>query len=180
MDGHYVIAIDVGIKNIGMCVFDFLTSSVVFWTCESLVSNGKYIPSNNVLYVHNFIEKHSEYFDNAWCVVVERQMRCNMRIVEAILHSRFYSKCEVISARSIKMHYDLSTKNYKANKLKAVEWVTEFIRVNPQAFKEGVVKAFEHKGKRDDLADALLLVIYYLDTYSNQQFKGFNYIYVIL
>ena len=90
-----------------------------------------------------------------------------MRIVEAILQTMFFERCLVISARSVKMHYDLSTKNYRANKQKAVQWVTAFIQANEQAFDATAVSAFKMKSKQDDLADSLLLVLYYLDTYSN-------------
>ena len=36
-------------------------------------------------------------------LIVERQMRCNMRIVEALLQSMFFDICTVISARSVKV-----------------------------------------------------------------------------
>ena len=39
---------------------------------------------------------------------------------------------------------------------------------NPGAFAPTVDEAFAMKHKKDDLADSLLLVVYYLDTYSNQ------------
>ncbi len=92
-----------------------------------------------------------------------------MRIVEAILQTMFYNKCLIISARSIKAHYDLGTKNYRANKQKAVEWVSQFVKANPVAFDEALIAKFKKKTKQDDLADSLLLVLYYLDTYSNHR-----------
>jgi hypothetical protein len=91
-----------------------------------------------------------------------------MRIVEAVLQTLFYDKCLIISARSVKAHYDLSTKNYKQNKAKAVEWVSNFVKNNPDAFYPAARECFSQRSKQDDLADSLLLVLYYLDTYSNQ------------
>lgn len=164
----YVIAIDVGIKNLGLCVFDFTTSQVVHWDNVTLVHTGRYLPANNVQYVREFIDKHSNYFLNAFMVLVERQIRCNMRIIESVFHALFYERCLIISARSVKMHYDLSTKNYKANKQKAVEWAKDFILSSPQAFANGTHSVFRNSKKTDDLADSLLLLMYYLDTYSNQ------------
>ena len=35
-------------------------------------------------------------------MLVERQIRCNMRIVEAIIQAMYYEICIVINARSIK------------------------------------------------------------------------------
>ena len=149
----YIIAIDVGIKNLGLCIFDFRTAKVVEWENASLVSSGRY----------------ERYFDDAFQVVIERQMRCNMRIVESVIHALYYERCVIVSARSVKLHYDLSTKNYRMNKQKAVEWAKEFVTRNSQAFVDGLVsRSFASAKKQDDLADSLLLVMYYLDTYSNQ------------
>jgi hypothetical protein len=176
MSGQYIVAIDVGIKNLGLCVFDFCSSKVVHWDCVSLVPNGKYIPANNVDYVRGFVSRYSHFFEQAGKIIIERQIRCNMRIVEAVLQTMFFERCLVISARSVKVHYDLSTKNYRANKQKAVQWVTQFIRVNEAAFETTALGAFQAKNKQDDLADSLLLVLYYLDTYSNlfnDDFHGF-------
>jgi hypothetical protein len=164
----YIIAIDVGIKNLGLCVFDFTTSQVVYWKNVTLVHSGRYLPASNVQYVREFIAKHRAYFENAFIVLVERQMRCNMRIIEAVIQTMFFERCLIISARSVKMHYNLSTKNYKANKQRAVEWAKEFISSSPQAFANDTQTVFSSNKKLDDLADSLLLCMYYLDTYSNQ------------
>ena len=163
-----VVGVDVGIKNLGLCAYDFVSSQVVHWANVSLVPNGRYLPANNVQYVCDFIEAHCELFADASVVVVERQMRCNMRIIEAILQTVFRDKCTIINPRCVKMHYDLSTRNYRANKARAVEWSTQFLESNPSVFVETLADSFRRIKKQDDLADSLLLVMFYLDTYSNQ------------
>lgn len=166
---RYVVAIDVGIKNLGLCVFDFVTAKFVMWQSVSLVPQGRYVPANNVKYVTEFVKRFESFFSEAACVVIERQMRCNMRIIEAVLQTLFVDRCVVINARCVKAHYNLSMKNYRLNKEKAIEWAAWFVRANPGAFAAGVVGDFnERTKKKDDLADALLLTTYYLDTYSNQ------------
>ena len=99
-------------------------------------------------------------------------MRANMRIIESVLHVMNYDKCVIISARSVKMHYGLSTKNYRGNKAKAVEWALGFCAANADVFCEGLDTSFHKSKKQDDLADSLLLVMYYLDTYSPQLESG--------
>jgi hypothetical protein len=42
------------------------------------------------------------------------------------------------------------------------------VRNNPAAFAPGVTAAFEQQHKKEDFADSLLLITYYLDTYSKQ------------
>lgn len=163
---RYVIAVDVGIRNLGLCVFDFVTGKFVFWDNVPLMT-GKYMPSENVRYVHEFVQRYEVYFSQAGTILIERQMRCNMRIVEAILQAMYYNICVIVNARQVKAHYDLSTRNYRQNKIRAVEWAKEFVLANPNVFSTNL-SAFHDTRKQDDLADALLLVCYYLDTYSNQ------------
>ena len=163
-----VVAIDVGIKNMGVCAFDFCSGQVVLWENVSLVPSGRYIPAQNVQYVREFVLKYQSYFELASVVLVERQMRCNMRIIEALLHSTFWGKCHVVQPRCVKVHYGLSTNNYKQNKAKAVEWAKSFLHHNALVFAPGTAERFVDNRKQDDLADALLLVMFYLDTYSNQ------------
>ena len=166
---RYVVAIDVGIKNLGLCVFDFTAAKFVYWDNVSLVPSGRYLPCQNVQYVRDFIKRFEHYFLDASHVIIERQMRCNMRIIEAVVHTMFFSKCLVINARCVKAHYGLGTKNYRQNKQKAIEWATRFVQMNEEvAFEKDVASAFRDQNKKDDLADSLLLVTYFLDTYSNQ------------
>lgn len=165
---RYLIAVDVGIKNLGFCVYDFQSSKVVEWCNVSLVPTGRYMPAQNVQYVRDFVHTFDKYFNEAFHVVIERQMRCNMRIIEAVLQTMFYDRCTVINARSVKLHYGLSMKNYRLNKQRAIEWVHVFTESNPTAFAPELVRrSFRSLKKQDDLADSLLLVLYYLDTYSN-------------
>jgi hypothetical protein len=127
------------------------------------------MPQHNVTYVRNFIAKFEHYFSNALAVVIERQIRCNMRIIESILQTMFYDRTYIISAKSVKAHYNLSHKNYKANKAAAVEWTSHFVENNKHVFAYDLVPIYQRSKKQDDLADCLLLLMYYLDTYSNQQ-----------
>ena len=168
----FVVAVDVGIKNLGLCIFDFQTSKVVLWDNVTLVPSGRYIAAHNVQYVREFVRKYDRYFENAFQIIIERQMRCNMRIIEALIHSMFFDRCIIISARSVKAHYDLSTKNYRDNKQKAVQWASHFVQQNPHVFLEELCASYRTAKKQDDLADSLLMLMYYLDTYSNQLTSG--------
>ena len=163
---RYAIAVDVGVKNLGLCVFDFSTSSFCCWLNVNLVPSGRYQPCKNVEYVENFIERFKHFFDDAAYVVVERQMRCNMRIIEALLEQRFKDRCTIISPRSVKAHYALGMRNYTQNKAAAVTFASQFVSANPDAFDVGVAAVFLGSKKRDDFANALMLMTYFLDTYS--------------
>jgi hypothetical protein len=163
----YAISIDIGVKNCGICVFDFITGKVVLWKNVPMCP-GKYNPSNNMQYVEEFVNKHAEYFHSAAKVLIEKQMRCNMRIIEAILHTMFRDRTVIINPKHVKSHYGLSTDSYRNNKKRAVSWATNFVNNNATVFDEGALTQFKTPSKQDDMADALVMLMYYLDSYSNQ------------
>lgn len=163
----FVVAVDVGIKNLGLCVYDPYYRKFVHWETTSLVPVGRYIPALNVQYVRDFVQRYHRYFENASVVLVERQMRCNMRIIESVLQTMFFNRCLIISPRSVKAHFGLSMKNYRENKERAVSWAHTFIEQHKPAFFAPEELGFHLAKKKDDLADSLLLVVYYIDTYSN-------------
>ncbi|KAL3903850.1 MAG: hypothetical protein SGPRY_011512 [Prymnesium sp.] len=67
------------------------------------------------------------YFLNEESVHRDPQMRLNMRIIEAVLHAMCYDVCTVIAPRSVKVHYQLSTNNYRDNKKRATEWALTYM-----------------------------------------------------
>jgi hypothetical protein len=164
----YLIAVDVGIKNLGFIVYCLKSRKVVCWERLTVSGDDKYMPQNNVAYMHALVAHYSVYFESAVKVVVEKQMRANMRIIEAILHTMFYSICDIVNAKFIKAHFNLSTPSYRQNKKAAVEFVSNFLK-EPQTQvwnAEECLGKFTQSTKKDDLADAMLLLLYYLDTFT--------------
>jgi hypothetical protein len=143
------------------------TGKVCHWASQALVDAGRYAPARNVEYVITFLLKHRLFFEQAQRVLVERQMRVNMRIIESVLHALHYDRCLIVSPRAVKMHFGLSRGNYRLNKQAAVLWMQEFVARVPELFAPGLVDAALASPKQDDLADALLMIIYFTDTYSN-------------
>ena len=101
----YIVAIDVGVKNLGVCIFDFRTAKVVEWANVDLVEQGRYVPMHNVTYVRNFIRSFKQYFEDMFVLVVEKQMRMNMRIIESVFEALYFDSCVRIGPRAIKLHY---------------------------------------------------------------------------
>lgn len=163
----YIITIDVGIKNLGYTIFDCEKCCLVKWNVASLVDQDTYVPSKNVMYVRRFVEEHSEYFAKAIKIVIERQIRTNMRIIEAAFETMFYDKVLIITAKSVKMHFGTSTKNYRNNKKKAVEFVQTGMDLSAPwvCYLQGCTDVWQMRSKQDDLADALMLLLYYIETY---------------
>ena len=161
----YICGIDVGIKNLSICVYDLRSQQVVYWHSGAIV-DGAYHATQTVTYLWRWIERHSCYLDNAVQVIVERQMRCNMRIIESLLHYHCFNRCIVVSPKAVKQHYSLSMRNYRLNKQRAIQWACDWMSLHPEAFTPMCTETFRSSKKKDDYADSLLLVIFYLDTYS--------------
>lgn len=151
-----VLAIDVGIKNLAVCAMD-TDAGLVHWANEAL-SERAYQPMHNVQYVHEFIDRNAALFARADRVIVERQMRVNMRIIEAVIHSRFYDKCSVVHARTIKAKFGLGRGNYVLNKKASVDFVhSHLLRLGEPHWRE----LFAKTKKRDDLADAYVMALFF-------------------
>ena len=168
MSNKYVIAVDVGIKNLGLAIFDLQTKQLAVWGRYSICKPRPYQPGKNVEYVRELIQDHATYFANAHKVLIERQMRVNMRIIEAVIHALYFDKTIIMPAQVVKMHFHLNTGNYKANKKAAVDFIAlRFMDLLPSMLSNchEMFMVWVHESKQDDLADSLLMVLYYLDTY---------------
>ena len=163
----YIISIDVVIKNLGYTIFDCEAKRLVKWNVASLVPNETYVPRHNVHYVQRFVQEHQHYFDNAIKIIIERQIRTNMRIIEAAFETMFFDKVLIITAKSVKMHFGTSMKNYRNNKKRAIEFVqTGIEQCAPwSSYLCDSMEVWNMRSKQDDLADALMLLLYYIETF---------------
>ena len=167
---RYVVSIDVGIQNLGLCIADIsvLPAEVVVWERVRLCSSSKYYPAETVSHVVQFVQKYKSYFNELAKLIIEQQMRTNMRMVEAALHALFHANTIVLNPRVVKVHYNLSTRNYKTNKLAAVTYVVEHLDDHKLKvyIPHALWCAYLAGKKQDDLADALIMLLYFLETYS--------------
>jgi hypothetical protein len=154
-----VVAIDVGIKN------PMQDGRIVQWANVSLV-DGAFRPSDSVHYVKRFTEAHSELLQAADLVVVEKQMRASMRIIESVLHTLYCDKCKAVHARSIKARFGLSRASYRLNKRAAVDYVLHNLDDDTW------LAAFHSSAKKDDLADSYLMALYMSEEGRVRTFSG--------
>ena len=163
----YIIAIDVGIKNLGFAVLQTCDNTLVLWKRVNLVQSNNYQPYKNVEYVYQFVQDHANYFAESKLVIIERQMRVNMRIIEAVVHSMFYGRCLVVQAQHVKLHFGLNKRDYRKNKKAAVEFVNEQMECEePHITNLKLWKLhWTMEAKQDDLADAVIMLMYYVRTY---------------
>ena len=67
--------------------------------------------------------------------------------------------------RALKVHYGCATGNYEQNKRAAVRWASELVAAEPELFEPAAVESFETEAKQDDMADALMLICFFRETY---------------
>lgn len=153
-----ILSIDIGVENLAWVLIDAQTRDILGWHVGPVHDAAEYVPMNNVDYVLRYIDRHRAHFDRADIVLIERQMRVNMRVIEALFHALCYQRATVLSARTVKARYGLCMRNYRLNKKAVAEYVRAHLPDNWRAW-------YEAQKKRDDLADALLQAWYYIDTH---------------
>ena len=162
----YVLGIDVGIRNLGLCAYDRRTGRVTHWARVPLLPASHPIrPGRLPAYVHQFLADHATLFEHAANIVIEHQLRGLMKTLEQMLHLKFYERVLIVQPRALKAHYGCATRNYDQNKRAAVCWASALVAAEPELFEPAAVESFESEAKQDDMADALMLVCFFRETY---------------
>lgn len=153
-----IVAIDPGIRNLGWSVYDDVKEQFIsFGRYDLLKDQPKAKHTKYPDLVHDFITASKDVFDLADAVVIEVQMVAKFKVIQTAFQCFFWPKSHLISPRSVRCHFNISTGNYAKNKKASVTKIPELdipVR-NKQWFER-----FD-KTKRDDVADAILLGLYY-------------------
>jgi len=144
MDYRCVIAIDAGYKNFAWC---FLDSNIVkkpFWQRQCLW-HGRAPPDETsiIAMTLRWLEGHRELLNIASAIVLEKQMRTPFQVMNAVIHSQYFDKCQQVDPRTIGAYWHLPRKR-EAKKEAGIETV----RANGVEIPNG---------KCDDVCDAWLM-----------------------
>lgn len=153
-----VIGIDPGIKNLGWSVYDtekchFLS----FGRYDLTKDQPKNKHTKYADLVKDFIDASKDVFAMADAVAIEMQMMARFKVIETAFQCFFYEKAHRVSMRSVRCHFDISTKKYSTNKKASIEIVPS-LQISSQ--NKRWFASFDKK-KRDDVADAMLLALYW-------------------
>ena len=139
---------------------------------RTLLVEGFFLPETHRIhtgqlpaYVQRFLVAHASLFEQAEKIVIEHQLRGLMKTLEQMLHLKFYERVLIVQPRAVKKHYGCATRNYEANKRAAVRWASELVAAEAELFEPEAVASFESEAKQDDMADALMLVCFFRQTY---------------
>ena len=162
----YVLGIDVGIRNMGLCAFDLHTGRVAHWARVPLLPANHPIRAGRLpTYVQQFLASHAELFEHASKIVIEHQLRGLMKSIEQMLHLKYFERVLVVQPRALKAHYGCATGDYEQNKRAAERGARDRMAAEPELFEPAALESFESETKQDDMADALMLVCFFRDTY---------------
>lgn len=153
-----IVAIDPGIRNLGWSVYDTVKESFVsFGRYDLLKDQPKAKHTKYPDLVRDFIDASKDVFNLADAITIEIQMVAKFKVIQTAFQCFFWDKSHLISPRSVRCHFDISTGNYAKNKKASVNKILELDipTKNKQWFER-----FD-KSKRDDVADAILIALYY-------------------
>jgi len=167
-----ILGIDCGVKNLAYCLYNTETKNIQRWDVIDVSENASipYIPDMSI----NYLDKHT-YLLECDKVLIEKQPPRNgkMRVMEASLYCYFTLRGKLDENKQISCVETYSAKHklggmvglsgkksYGARKKAAINKVKEILGKETS---DVWLRYFcEHK-KRDDLADAYLMVLAYIE-----------------
>lgn len=169
-----VAAIDPGLRNLGICVFDITKYQLVYWASMSVVpSDVKNCNKLSYDKVHEYtlawLQRPSIHYQLERCqtVLVEGQMKKRFIFQQGVLMGALGSKARVLSAATVKHHYGLAKGDHGANK----QAVIDYVKRHWGAAEE--LSQRDNSGKLDDLCDARLMITYYLTCLHKPKYYNF-------
>ena len=153
-----VLSIDVGIKNLGMCILDSDTEKILYWDVREITSG--YVQCKHVIKLFDELLKDHNVDE----VIIEKQPNRNvrMRVIETMIH--MYMNIKEIKSVAYSSKHKLfgqggnlkGKKNYNERKKRSISIVLYLMKGS------NYEEYFNVSRKKDDLADSYLQVLSYL------------------
>lgn len=153
-----IVAIDVGLVNMGFAVYD--TSKEKFLETEkvSLVQRQKQLSCRDQigdLVWQRLVLRYKTFFNDADVVLIERQMKRREIVIETVIRTMMFmlkKQVVVVAPISVKKMFGTSCRDHSLNKAAAVETVKALA---PETLR-GIPA-----NKQDDVSDAVLMCLYW-------------------
>ena len=149
-----VLGIDPGLINVGWAIVE--NGKLV--TCGVFNMTHK-VPVKERKQYARLVRRFMRYkmFRTCDVVVIERQMSGKLRVVANSFLCFNWGKSYLVSPRAVRNHHGISMRNYKANKRASIARVPRYMTGRQ-------VARFREAKKRDDMADAILIALYWYET----------------
>ncbi len=176
---RWIVSIDVGFKNLGLLIYDVLRAEVVHWAVVD-VQVRAFCAEEVTVSVQTFFATHvNPFVENSrlFTVLIEKQIPhpkvFRVSMIDCVLRGYLAGhgiSTTTIQSKSVKNHFSresegLKTKtSYSAGKRRAVNLVRELLERKSVRVPDRLKAVFESAGKKDDMADAYLQFLFYIQT----------------
>jgi len=174
-----VLSIDIGIINLGY-VFAELSENVHVIECNRVnIMNMRHNKVNRCDctlhheycipdYLDHFIQEHSELFNNADIILVERQPPMGLVNIMDLLFTKFRNKVKLINPGSIHKFFKMTKCDYDLRKIESEYIASEYLNT---------FLSFQTNERKHDISDAMLMILFYFDSLKKIKVKNnFNVI----
>jgi Holliday junction resolvasome RuvABC endonuclease subunit len=148
-----VVSIDPGLRNFGYAIVQddklIAFDSICIW---DLVPKKK---RTDYPYIARVLVENTDIFKNADVILIERQMQARMKMIACALRCFFWDMSRMVAPLSVRKYFKISTGVYKDNKKASIALVPKFLD-------EQQMKRFMTHKKKDDIADAVLMAMYFI------------------
>lgn len=165
-----ILAIDVGIKNMGFCCAHFDEQwnlveilqigriDITIMTHRNINRRDCKIPHTNELSdrIDHFLQNYEELFDTMNLVLIERQPIMGLTSVEQLLYNHFKKTIpvKIISPKSMHIWMKIDQlKDYDLRKQHTEKFAHNLLKTNP---------IYMNNDRKHDIADALCIMYYYI------------------
>jgi hypothetical protein len=126
--------------------------------CDCKLHHDYCIPD----YLDHFIQEHSEMFDTSELIIIERQPPMGVTNVQDLLFTKYRNKVVLINPGSVHKYFTMS-RDYSKRKMESEKIASKYLC----SFSN-----FYNNIRKHDIADAMLMLIYYYSTKNKELFKN--------
>jgi Holliday junction resolvasome RuvABC endonuclease subunit len=160
-----IVAIDPGLRNLGWSLYDTRAETFLNFGCYDLLAGQpKKMHTKYAHLVKVFVDASRDVFAKADAVCIEIQMTAKFKVITTAFQCFFWDKAHLVSPKSVRHHFNISTGNYAKNKKASIAIIPT---LSIPAKNKKLFESFDNK-KRDDVADAMLIALYWWQVKSSE------------
>ena len=168
---HKIIAIDVGVRNLALCVYkDGFEKLINIDITKGKITNINKAPVKNLIdHLISSFASIEHLFEEIDVVIIEQQLSKSIKMTSIMwsLYTLIKPKCKNVILQPAYKKNDILRcqrgRSYQQTKRLGVQMVSDFMQSQDEfKFSTDVVDFFESSNKKDDLADSIIHLIVYI------------------
>lgn len=155
-----IVGLDPGLRNMGWSVFDTEKGEFAsFGVYDMMKGQPKSMKTKYEELVYAFCQNSQEVLQTADVICIERQMVAKFKQIATALRCFNWETAVLVAPRSMRVHFGISTGAYRTNKKASIDIIPKLAisQRNKDWFR------LLAKSKKDDIADAMLLALYWAE-----------------